>query len=177
MRTNKLLGVKSTPHKQRKKILVKSSILIVLAILMSGCMSTFHTKPYVTYENKNHPLSNTSVFTTDGFLGNSNGQILSVNGVETSCWEVGCPIWVRVKPGTNKFTVSLSVYDNGIASYKVGVTEVVINEMKPKNVYKAKFDVVNTEFKVSIEDLGENSEYGIHLGLEGVNKKFYPVKF
>ena len=157
--------------------MIKSSTLIVLAILMSGCMSTFHTKPYVTYENKNHPLSNTSVFTTDGFVGNSNAQILSVNGVETSCWEVGCPIWVRVKPGTNKFTVRLSVYDNGVASYKVGVTEVVVNEMKPKHIYKAKIDVVEREFKTSIEDLGENSEYGIHLGLEGVNKKFYPVQF
>ncbi|KZN39409.1 hypothetical protein N480_00840 [Pseudoalteromonas luteoviolacea S2607] len=155
----------------------KSSILILLSIFMSGCMSTFHTKPYVAYENKHHPLSDTSVFTTDGGMGNSISQILSVNGVETSCWEVGCPIWVRVKPGVNKFTVKLSVYDNGIASYKVGVTEVTINDMKPKHVYKAKFDVVDREFKTMIEDLGENPEYGIHLGLEGFNKQYYPVEF
>ena len=157
--------------------MIKNISLIILTTIIAGCMSTFHAKPFVSYQDKSHPIADTAVFTTDGFVANSNGQILTVNGVETSCWEVGCPIWVRVKPGTNKFTVRLSVYDNGISSYKQGVTEVIIHDMQSKHVYKAEFHVINSEFSTSIKDLGLHSDYGIYLGLEGVNRKFYPVEF
>ena len=151
-------------------------IVVILAFSTSACMSTFHTKPYVMYSDTSRPLSDTVVFSTAGFVGNANGQILSVDGKETSCWEAGCPIWVRVAPGDHKFKIRLSIYD-GVSSYRQGEAEFTAIGMKPRHVYEAQFRVEGNRFHVSEKDLGENPEYGMTLGLKGVNQKFFRVVF
>lgn len=156
---------------------MKRLLLVVMLMLStSACMSTFHTKPYVMYSDSSRPLSDTAVFSTAGFVGSANGQILSVDGKETSCWEVGCPIWVRVVPGDHKFKIRLSIHDS-VSSYRQGETEFTVTGMKPRHVYEAQFHVEGNRFRVSEKDLGENPEYGMTLGLKGVNQKYFRVSF
>ena len=91
----------------QKETVMRRSILKVLVTLLTvtmpvsaGIRSGFHEKPYVTYSDKNHPLSDTAVFSTiahpRGIVASGWGQIISVDGKKTSCWKVGCPVWVRV---------------------------------------------------------------------------------
>ncbi len=49
--------------------------------------------------------------------------------------------------------------------------------MKPRHVYEAQFHVEGNRFRVSEKDLGENPEYGMTLGLKGVNQKYFRVSF
>ena len=152
-------------------------LAIAFAMALSGCMSTFHQQPYGAYSNKQHPLSDTAVFSTAGLAGNTLGQIVAVNGVETSCWEVGCPIWVRVLPGDNVFRLRFSIYDNGIASYKQGEGEFKVVDMKAKHVYEAVFSTDGKIFTMTPRDLGENPSYSVTLGLKGYNQESFPVRF
>lgn len=111
-----------------------------------------------------------------GLKGNGLGQIVSVDGVNMSCVQAGCPIYVRVLPGDHTFKVRLSIYDS-VATYRQGEADLTIKEMKPRHVYEAQYVVDGNRFSVSSIDLGENPEYGITLGLKGVNQKFHRVGF
>ncbi|MBX8530301.1 hypothetical protein K5D32_11540 [Pseudomonas cichorii] len=152
-------------------------LIFMLFIGLSGCMSKFHQQPYLTYADEAHSLSDTAVFSTAGFVGNTLGQIIAVNGKETSCWEVGCPIWVRVLPGDNVFTLRFSVYDNGISSYKQGQAELKVSGMKAKHLYEVVFSNDSNGFSITPKDLGENPTYSVVLGLKGFNQKAFPVRF
>jgi len=62
----------------QKGAVMQRSILTVLVILLTltmpvsaGIRSGFHEKPYVRYSDKNHPLSDTAVFSTIATLGES----------------------------------------------------------------------------------------------------------
>ncbi|WKC35835.1 hypothetical protein QYM18_15310 [Ectopseudomonas chengduensis] len=153
------------------------AFIIPLFLGLSGCMSKFHQQPYITYADETHPLSDTAVFSTAGFVGNTSGQIVAVNGKKTSCWEVGCPIWVRVLPGNNVFTLRFSVYDNGISSYKQGQADFEVPDMKAKHLYEAVFLHNGNGFSMTPKDLGEKPAYSVVLGLKGYNQKAFPVRF
>src|SRR4029077_9832854 len=112
----------------QKGTVMRRSILTVLVILLTltmpvsaGIRNGFHEKPYVMYSDKNHPLSDTAVFSTiahpGGIVASRWGQIISVDGKKTSCRKVGCPVWVRVLPAEHKIKVRLSGYDYGLGSY------------------------------------------------------------
>jgi hypothetical protein len=150
---------------------------LVPLLLVSGCMSTFHTQPYVTYADVQHPQSDTSVFSSSGLNGNTLGQIVAVDGVKTSCWKVGCPIWVRVLPGDHVFTVTYNIFDNGIASHKTGTTDLRVTAMQPRHLYEVLYQIVGDRFRGFAEDLGEDPDYGIYVGLQGVNQKRYRASF
>jgi hypothetical protein len=136
-------------------------------MLFSGC--AFHKEPFITYEEKGHALSDTAVFDAGQMEGIALAQIPKVNGVETSCWQVGCPIWVRVLPGTNTFRIRYSLFNNGIASHLVGETDVVVEKMLPRHVYKASYTVNGNRFSVSVADLGENPKFRADLSFGGAN--------
>jgi hypothetical protein len=139
-------------------------------------MATFHQTPFVTYQG-NHPLSDTAVFSMINRQsgGNDLGQILNVDSIKTSCWKVGCPIWVRVLPGDHAFIIRYSVF-YGLGQ-KSGVASVDIQDMKPRHVYQANFIDNSNSFRVAYEDLGENPKYGITLGLKGYNQSYFPLQF
>ncbi len=149
----------------RRSILTVLVILLTCPMLVSaGIRSHFHDKPYVMYSDKNHPLSDTAVFSTIG----RGGQIFSVDGKKTSCWKVGCPVWVRVLPGEHKIKV-------GLGSYYLSDKSEVTVVMKPRHVYEAEFlPIEHDKFEVTAQDLGENPEYGIKLGLP---QKYFRVQF
>ncbi len=109
--------------------------------------------------------SDTAVLSVRGTQGNTIDQIKAVDGIPTTCWEVGCPWWVRVAPGGHTFTVSYTIMNNGITSYLRGETEVSLPDMKPKHVYEVRFLVSPDQkfFKGVPIDLGESPDYGVMI--------------
>jgi len=130
----------------------------------------------------NQPLSTTTVFSSldNNQTKHVEARITHVNGKETSCFEVGCPYWVRVLPGANRFTIryatnfSLGV---GVITHNYAVIDVDVADMRPSHVYVARYSERGSRVSVQVEDLGGRPKYGITLGLDGVNKAYYPVQF
>lgn len=150
--------------------------ILLFLIFVSGCVNTPYVEPYMTDAAKQRPLSDTSVLSVAQFGRNIYGQILSVDGVETSCWRIGCPAWVRVTPGEHVFRVRFNVYEGGIISCGQCEGDLRITRMEAKHVYDVVFNYQNSEFMVP-RDLGEAPEYGMTVGLKGVNQRYVPVLF
>jgi hypothetical protein len=128
------------------------------------------------------PLSETAIFASldDKATKVSESRIRAVNAKETSCFEVGCPYWVRVAPGTHTFNVRYTAnYQWNLRSsgYSYADIKIEVKDMKPRHVYVARYKELNDRVVVVVEDLGENPNYGITLGLEGANKQFYRAEF
>ncbi|MCP1453378.1 hypothetical protein [Pseudomonas kilonensis] len=152
------------------------NIIFLFSFLISGCLSAEYIDPYITDEARQHPMSDTAVFSAVQFSGNILGQIISVDGVETSCWRAGCPGWVRVTPGDHVFKVRFSIF-YGINSYKHGEDDLHITHMEAKHVYDTVFTYQDNQFSVAPRDLGEEPEYGMNVGLKGVNQRYVSVRF
>jgi hypothetical protein len=158
---------------------LKSLIWIIFLLFVSGC--AFHQAPHPVYETK-EPLGSTTVFAA--FDSNAmkfvESRITHVNGKETSCAQVGCPYWVRVLPGNHKFKIRYQTdfsFSSGTISSRVATLEIEVKDMKEQHVYVARYRETAGGVRVIVEDLGKRADYGITLGLEGANKKYYPVKF
>ena len=152
---------------------------IIFLLTLGGC--AFHQSPYLTYSEKLN-LNETAVFSSldDKAVTFNESRIHLVDGTKTSCVQVGCPYWVRVKPGKHTFKVvytSNHSWDLNSSGYSVSNLEITVDDMKPKHVYVMRFSEKEGKLSYFVEDLGENPEYGITLGLKGVNEKYYPVKF
>jgi hypothetical protein len=154
--------------------------VFLLAIVMSsisGC--AFHTRPYIAYANSGHPQADTAVFSVQGLKGNALGQVVQVDGRDTSCVQAGCPVWVRVIPGNHTFRIRYSIYNNGIASHLQGETDFELRDMRARHAYEANFivDEAAKLFRPEAKDLGENPDYGLFVGLKGVNQKYHRLSF
>lgn len=101
---------------------------------------------------------------------------MSVDGVETSCWKAGCPGWVRVPPGNHVFKIRFNVY-HGINYYQQGEKDLLISHMEAKHIYDTVFTYQDDKFSVVHRDLGEEPEYGLNVGLKGLNRRYVPVRF
>lgn len=155
---------------------MKKILSALLTLLLIGC--AYHQTPYPMYEGS-PSLSNTAVFAVldDKATKHNESRIVSVNGKEPSCTQVGCPYWVRVLPGNHKFVVryTSSHYWGKVGSgYKYADLTVEVSDMKPKHVYVARYQELSDQVKVVVEDMGENSGYGIPLYLD---KKIYRAEF
>ncbi|WP_158527797.1 hypothetical protein [Pseudomonas sp. URMO17WK12:I1] len=128
------------------------------------------------------PVANTAVFVSldDRTTKINDSRIQSVNNKETSCFKVGCPYWVRVQPGRHIFNVlytSNHHWNLNQMGHTYAHLSIEIQNMKPRHVYVARYREESNQVDFTVEDLGENPDFGITLGLEGANKKRYPVKF
>jgi hypothetical protein len=159
----------------RPLVTLRYLLLIILSTAMGAC--AFHLSPYVAYADTHHPLSDTSVFSTQGLHGNTLGQIVRIDGAPTSCAQAGCPMWARVIPGDHTFRIRYSILYLGRTL--MGEAEFPIAGMRPRHVYEANFrvDPQQTEFRANAKDLGENPDYGVLAGLKGVNQKYHRVSF
>ena len=160
-------------------MLKKTLILVVCVLCLGGC--AFHQTPYIMH-GENVPITNTAVFVSldDKATKINDSRIQSVNNKETSCFKVGCPYWVRVQPGRHTFNIlytSNHHWNLNQSGYTYANLSIEIKNMKPRHVYVARYREENKQVKFTVEDLGENPDFGITLGLEGANKKHYPVKF
>ena len=144
-------------------------VVLVAAALLQAC--TFNDQPFVMPTAAGRALSATAVFAVGPTnlddanhspLGDAVAQITAVDGVDTTCWQTGCPVWVRVAPGPHTFTITHRVLNNGIYSYLIGTAAVSVPDMKAEHVYVAKFIVEpdGRDFKAVPVDLGKGSNYG-----------------
>jgi hypothetical protein len=151
-----------------------SAVLLTLLLVVpvsGGLRSSYHEKPYVMYDDKDHPLADTAVFAVIRH-GGYGSRIQKVDGKKPHCGIVGCPLWVRVLPGSHVFEVNLDILNT--FPRKHGTAELTVSDMKPSHLYDAQFHIEDKKFRVTAEDLGENPDYGVKLGL---NAKYYRVEF
>jgi hypothetical protein len=158
---------------------LKCLIVFVTAILMTGC--AFHQQPYVAHDS-NLPTSKTSVFSvvTENAAANGALEILEVDGRPTSCVQVGCPVWVRVAPGNHKFTLRFNGnfrLSAGFIKWQTATFTVEVADMTALHVYHGQHRLSSEAVSVYVQDLGERPKHGIWLGLEGANRKYYPLEF
>lgn len=154
-------------------------VTVLASLTLFGC--AFHQTPYAMYEGT-PSFANTTVFVAidEKQTKHTVVGIQLIDGKEPSCWQVGCPIWTRLLPGTHKFTVRYST-DYGLAAsaitYRSAALDIEVKDMKPRHVYVARYRESSDQVGVVVEDLGENPDFGIWIGLEGANRKHYKVSF
>jgi hypothetical protein len=149
-------------------------------MILVGC--AVHQSPYVAKSARGVPLKDTAVLVAldDKHPGNLSGAfptIRGINGESLLLCSNGCPYWVRVPAGRNSFAVSY-VTDIRLADgFKVAILEIAA-EMRPKHVYVVRYQRIEDHVGATIEDLGENADYGIYLGgLYGDGKTIYRARF
>lgn len=154
--------------------MLKYLALLLTGVALSGC--AFHHQPFVAYLDKGHAVADTAIFALSPQEG-AVAEIPRVDGMRTSCWQAGCPFWVRVLPGTHSFMFDYKIYSgNQIISLREP-QEIVVESMLPGHVYKAELTSFKGKLRVNVVDLGEKPDYGIAMGLQGVNRKTYPASF
>ena len=154
-------------------------LLIFTALLMTGC--TFHQAPFIAY-SEDVPLSETAVFSVmdDKYPTHHMAQVKAVDGEKTSCWEVGCPFWVRVLPGQHVFDVYFSsdhTWSMSTSSYKYVDFKIEVADMEPRHVYVVRYERAGENIGYVIEDLGENPDYALKLWAPGAAQEHFPVEF
>ena len=143
---------------------------ILISVLVCGCASEIRRGgAQIAYQDVDRPLKDTAVFSAIPEATQGLGQITKVDGQPTSCWQYGCPSCIRVTPGTHTFTVRYSIFNNGIASYLRGETEVTVQNMEPMHIYAARYGTLGKQFTVAVVDEGNNREFQKDRGLQGVN--------
>lgn len=156
----------------------KTVATVACALLMAGC--AVHHKPYVAHD-PSIPLNQTAVFSvvTDtpaaGAL-----EIIAIDGKETSCVQAGCPVWARVAPGKHTFALRFRgdyTVQAGSIHWKTATLSVEVPEMRSRHVYHAVHQRTGSSVQVKVNDLGERPHHGLHIGLEGANRKFHRVEF
>lgn len=149
--------------------------IAALAVATTGC--AFHRTPWPAYEGS-HPRADTAVFAS--FDINTakyvDARITRVDTTKTASLEAGHPYWVRVKPGAHTFHISYST-NFRVGSHSQAMIEVPLTDMKPGHVYIARYREAGGRVAVRVEDMGEKPDFGIPLGLDGVNAKTYKVEF
>lgn len=151
----------------------------MLTLLLVGC--AFHQKPFEMYDSS-LDKSETTVFSSigEGNTKYTEARIVSVDGMETSCVQAGCPYWVRLAPGDHTITVhyqtDFALRMNEIR-HNLAELEIQVKGMESKHVYGVKYSELNGSVASEVIDLGESPDYGLYLGQEGINRKFYPVTF
>lgn len=63
------------------------------------------------------------------------------------------------------------------SGYKFADVDVEVKDMRPRHVYVARYTESAGKVQVTVEDLGENPNYGITLGLDGATQQFHRVQF
>jgi len=150
---------------------------ILFCLLLTGC--ALKSSPYITYSDKNHPLSDTSVFTvTDEHIVGSNllASIVAVDGKRLVPKGAGSGFWVRVLPGEHEFEILYQLMDNGLVSYKFTNIKVSV-AMNPRRIYLAQPSITDRSLSVNVKELPENSDYKMPLGLKGINYQEFSAEF
>ena len=161
----------------------KDVLKLGFAVMASACLvgCAFHRTPWPAYEGS-HAQAETAVFASFDQQSAKyvDARITLVDTTKTPSWEVGHPYWVRVKPGAHAFRIAYKT-DYRLAgpaiNWREATIDVTVADMKPGHVYVARYRESWGGVAVQVEDLGERPDFGINLGLEGVNAKTYKVEF
>jgi hypothetical protein len=108
-------------------------------------------------------------------------QIVQVDGKDLSCFQAGCPVWVRVIPGDHTFRIRCTTVKLVGPLMNKGQSEMdlPVTAMQARHVYEAKClidknssDPSQSPFRVEVKDLGENPDFGQMIRL-----KYHRVSF
>lgn len=132
---------------------MRKLLLAFVPILLSGCA----TGPQMIYADSGHPLSDTAVFSAQP--ADDIAQIMSVDRKRPQCWREGCPVEVRVLPGTHTFLIQFQRW-HGLLQVS-GDVSLRVENMKPRHVYTVDYYVTHNERKLQarVVDRGTNSNY------------------
>ncbi len=132
----------------------------------------------MAYENQNYPLKSTAVVSVyelnrDNLL----FTFTKMDGKELSSFASGRPFWVRVIPGPHSFDMKACRSDlvGLMIVTKCFDAQFSIPFVKPGHVYVVESSSGPGAYNA--KDLGLYPDYGVTLGLEGVNKERHRVKF
>lgn len=153
------------------------SAVIVFSTVLSACALT--SEPFRTYSDANHPLSDTSVFSVyDDHVPDDRMQvgIVAIDGKPFSCAGAGCNFWVRVLPGNHEFEIRYNLMDGGLRSYKTATIKMAAN-MKAKKIYVARAVPETSSLQVKVEELADDYDYKLPLGLKGANQQNFRATF
>jgi hypothetical protein len=161
---------------------VKASLLLLLSVtlVLTGC--AVHQSPYIAKSAHGVPLKDTAVLVAldDKHLRNVSGAsptIRGINGENLLLCTHGCPYWVRVPAGRNSFAISYVTDIRLGDGFKVAILDVAA-EMQAKHVYVVRYERAGDHVGATIEDLGENADYGVYLGgLYGDGKTVHRARF
>lgn len=149
-----------------------------LTIILASC--ALHTEPLITYDDRDHPISDTSVFSAyDDEIPDNRilPKILSIDGKKNTCTEnVGCQLWMRALPGEHEFVIRYNFYDNGLTSYKTTTINLRTN-MKAKKIYIVRATISSNTLFTRVEELPDGYDYKLPLGVKGLNYKEFRARF
>ncbi|TCS31847.1 hypothetical protein EDC30_1301 [Paucimonas lemoignei] len=149
-------------------------LCLALPLILVGCAS--NQAPQIAYEDKSRPLKDTAVILADKVGKGYDLKITHIDDKPTSCFEVGCPVWVRVTPGKHKVTVRYQ------GNYQLTLHEIKYIESsgafevnaEAGHVYIVEYKYENDRLYFRYRDDGKNSNAGVYLGL---SQEKYPVRF
>lgn len=146
--------------------------MLVVSVLV-GC--TFHRQPYIAYDNKAHPLGDTSVMAVESSKarGDTLAQLTHVDGKELPSHEAGYPVWVRVLPGDHVFGVRHCTHRLmvGTIEQRCDLRSISVANMLPRHFY------VIDRVTAQVSHRGKDPKFGVTLGLRGLNQQTYPLSF
>lgn len=87
---------------------------------------------------------------------------------------------MRVAPGKHSFGLRFnSDYElqRGAIAWQTATLTTEVDAMTARHGYHARHEFTPERVVLRVQDLGERLNHGLWLGLEGANRKFYPVTF
>jgi hypothetical protein len=163
---------------------MRKALVVVATLAVGACSLQNAARPRPGYSDTNFPESDTAIFSPFAVLRSgsrptedANALIIAVDGDGTGCPFKRCPVAIRVKPGEHRFTLRYNVYNNGLFSYLTTVVDVNVANMQRMHVYGVRVAEGDGVLRVAPIDLGIGNDYGIYLGLKGLNQNFYPFSF
>ena len=161
---------------------MKNIGLVYLFLLLFGCSVNPHVKPQIIGV-EGAVFSETTVFVAADQKFNAPvlTTIIGVDGREVNCdWNYGCPLWVRVDPGSHVFSIEYASDPHFIAGMKFKrIIDVAVKNMIPRHVYVARYsrNFEENTISVNIEEFGENSNFKFKWPPVSSAAQYYPAEF
>jgi len=126
-------------------LLIRSSLMVALLFLLSGCATSIKT-----YQGKTLSLEESAILTCEPFL-----SIRGIDGDENQVIASGGGLWFRdcvvsLTPG--KHSVRVRYVTGGTVSFSTGFVTLNFNGEKG-NIYRIKYDIDGTRWSPRIEKL------------------------
>ena len=142
----------------------RNMAILLACTLMLGCAPLSSKHPTRAYPDKNHPLSDTAVFSCADVPG-IKCSIVSVDYVSTwTHFDGGRTLWVRVLPGARHLTV---VATNGRLINRLSFD---VENVQPSHAYAISIDNNGPAMTVVYKDLGKMDSYSLQMTSWGSHK-------
>ncbi|MGC1549946.1 MAG: hypothetical protein WA777_15595 [Rhodanobacter sp.] len=150
---------------------LRSIAILFACTLMLGCAPLSSRHPQRAYPDKNHPLSDTAIFSCADAPG-VKCSIVSVDYVSTwNHYDGGRTLWVRVLPGLRHITVMAA---NGRLINRLSFD---VEDVQPSHAYAISIDTHGPAMSVVYKDLGKMDAYSLRVHTWGARSKELTAHF